>query len=168
MTYSPKEDNLKPLFITIIFTILSVLCFMFSGRFTSIKWLIQLCFICFATIAIQILLKYVLTRFEYRCDGISLSVVKCVGKRSLLIAKMELINSASYIARETDFIKSGEEYNVKSTYVYTRNLMTKNVYVYVTTIGETNYMIKLEANDEFAQFVNQKIDENLKGAGKYD
>ena len=80
-----------------------------------------------------------------------------------MVAKLDLINSASYIAQEKAFLESGDNYNVKSNYTYTRNYKTQNVYIYVTTIGETNFMVKIEANDEFAEYVNRKIDEKLKG-----
>lgn len=168
MTYSPKTENLRPLMLTITLTVISVLCFMLAGYFPNIKWLLQLFFVCLATAAIQIFLKYVLTKFEYTCDDQSLYIYKSMGKRSVLVGKLELINSASYMASEKEFLQSQEDYKVKSVYNYTRNFKTPSVYVYVTTIGETNFMLKLEVNDEFARYVNKKIDESLKGYKKDD
>ena len=163
MTYSPKAENLRPLMLSITLSVISVMCFMLAGYFPDIKWLLQLLFVSFATVAIQILLKYVLTKFEYTCDDQSLYIYKSLGKRSVLVGKLELINSASYMAFEKDFLKAGEDYKVKSVYNYTRNYKTDRIYAYVTTIGETNFMLKLEADEKFSQYVNQKIDECLKG-----
>lgn len=168
MTYSPKPQNLKPLLITIILSAISVFCFVFAGSFPKFIWLFQLSFICTATAAIQILIKYVLTKFEYNCDDDSLYIYKSLGKRKLLIGKLELSSSASYMTEEKQFLESGNNYNIKSQYIYTRNYKTPNVYVYITTIGETNFMIKIEANAEFAEYVNNKIDNCLKGYKEYD
>ncbi len=168
MIYSPKNENTKPLLITAFLTAAAVFCFMFAGQLPNIKWLLQLLFVCFATAAIQIYMRYVLTKFEYNCDGESLYIYKSLGKKKLLTGKLELANSASYMASEKDFLESGEDYHVKSFYSYTRNYKTPDVYVYVTTIGETNYMIKIEANDEFAKYVNKNIDIALKGSKEND
>ncbi|MBR3994015.1 MAG: hypothetical protein IKI97_01905 [Clostridia bacterium] len=168
MTYSPKPQNLKPLLITIILSAISAFCFVFAGSFPKFIWLLQLSFVCTATAAIQILLKYVLTKFEYECDDKSLYIYKSLGRKKALVGKLELISSASYMAEEKKFNESGDNYHIKSQYVYTRNYKPDNIYVYVTTIGETNFMIKIEANKEFAEFVNNKIDNCLKGYKEYD
>ena len=80
-----------------------------------------------------------------------------------MVGKFSLSDSASYIINEKEFILRDENYNVKSTYTFTRNYKTCNTYIYVTTIGETNYMIKMELDEEFAAYVNDKIDKTLKG-----
>lgn len=168
MTYSPKKNNTPPIIIAGIFIIFSVLFFMFSAFVSKYLWVMQLCFVSFATIALQILIKYVLTTFEYSCDDKFIYIYKSLEKRKILEGKLELINSASYMLTENKFRENGEDYKIKSVYKYTRNFNTKNVYVYVTTMGETNYMIKIEVNDEFAEFVNGKIDEILKGNSEND
>lgn len=168
MTYSPNPDNTRPLFITIALTAMSVFCFLFAGHLPNFKWLLQLLFVCFATAAIQMFMKYVLTKFRYVCDGNSLFIYKALGRKELLVGKLELVNSASYLASEKAFLESNENYNIKSSYTYTRNFGTKDVFVYVTTLGESNYMIKIEADDEFAKYVNKKIDECLKGSKEND
>ncbi len=168
MTYSPENKNSKPLFLTMLLTSIAVFCFMYSGNYPKYVWLMQLLFVVLGTTAIQIFLKYVLTTFEYTCDDESLYIYKAVGKRKVLIGKLGLENSASYIARKKSFNDSGDDYKIKSVYVYTRNFMTENAFVYVTTMGETNYMIKIEVNDEFAKYVNCKIDEILKGTNRND
>lgn len=149
--------------LTITFTIASVLSVLFAGKFQNYKWILQLMFICFATTAIQILIKYVLTRYEYICENNCLQIYKSVGRKSIMVGKFSLSDSASYIINEKEFILRDEIYNVKSTYTFTRNYKTCNTYIYVTTIGETNYMIKMELDEEFAAYVNDKIDKTLKG-----
>ena len=168
MTYSPKHDNTRPVFIALCFCVLSVFCFMKAGIKPDYKWLLQLLFVIFATLAIQMLLKYVLTSFRYVCDDKSLYIYKSVGKRELLVGKLELTNSASYMMTEKEFLCSDENYNIKATYTHIQNYKAKDVYIYVTTLGETNYMIKLETDEGFAEYVNSKIDENLKGTNKND
>ncbi len=168
MTYSPVNYNKKPLFITSILTALSVFCFVYAGSIPAYTWLMQLGFVIFATVAIQIFLRFVLTKFEYVCDGESLMINKSMGSRKQMVGKLELNNSASYIMTENEYKKSGEDYRVKSEYTYTRNFNSKDTYVYITTIGETNFMIKIEVNDEFATYVNNKIDGILKGHREND
>lgn len=163
MTYSPENRNRKPLLITVLITALSVFCFIYAGRFPNYTWLMQLGFIIFATTAIQIFLRYVMTSFEYCCDGESIIIYKSVGSKKQMIGKLELLNSASYMMSEKKYRECGENYNVKSKYTYTRNYKTLNNYIYITTLGETNYMITLEANENFAEYVNKKIDEIMKG-----
>ncbi len=163
MTYSPKPKNNKPLFIAIIMFAVSAFCFLYAGRFPKYTWLMQLVFVCLATVAIQVLLRYVLTKFEYTCDNKSLYIYKSLGRKKLLVGKLELVNSASYMVSEKEFKSGGEDYKVKSAYTYIQNYKTQDVYVYITTIGETNFMIKIEASPKFSEFVNEMIDKNLKG-----
>lgn len=163
MTYSPQSKNKAPMLLSIAFAVVSVSCFFCAGYLPSATWVLQLAFVCFATVSIQILLKYVLTKYEYKCDDDSLYIYKSLGKKSLLIGKLELSNSASYIESYTDFSASEKDYKIKSIYDYTRNYKTTDVYSYITTIGETNFMIKLEVNNEFADYVNCKIDKIFQG-----
>jgi len=168
MTYSPKNENQKPLLITIILTAISVFCFVYAGHFPKITWLMQLGFVIFATTAIQIYLRFVLTQFEYCCDDEFLLIYKSVGKRKQLIGKLELINSGSYLISDKEYSENKDDYKIKSEYNYTRNFKTQNGYNYVTVIGETNFLVRIEADDEFATYVNKRIDDILKGQKNND
>lgn len=165
MKYSPENQNIKPLMITILLTVLSVLCCLFASQTANLMWLLQLGFICFATVAIQIFLKFVLTTFEYVCDEEFFYIYKTLGKKTVLVGKLELANSVSLFFKISDS-KQVEEYDIKkikSIYSYTRNFQTTDIYAYVTNLGGKTALLKLELNDEFAEFANLQIKNRLKG-----
>ena len=168
MRYSPPNENIKPLMITILLTVMAVFCLLFAGQLQNVKWLFQLLFLCLATAAIQIYLKYVLTKFEYVCDGETLLIYKAMGRKKLCVGSLELKNSVCEIIPYSQYLENKEKFNISSIYSYTRNYKTENVYVYIFSYGGTEIMIKLEINEQFAEYINIHINEKLKGKNEND
>ncbi len=168
MRYSPPNENTKPLMITILLTVMAIFSLLFAGQFQNIKWLFQLLFLCLATAAIQMFLKYVLTKFEYVCDGESLSIYKVMGRRKLCVGSLELKNSVCEIMPYSIYLENKENYSIDSVYSYTRNYKTDNVYVYIFCYSGSYTVIKLEINDQYAEYINIHINEKLKGKNEND
>ncbi len=168
MRYSPENFNIKPLMITILLTVMAVFSLLFAGQMQNLKWLFQLLFLCLATAAIQIYLKYVLTKFEYVCDSENLSIYKIMGRKRLCVGSLALENSICEVIPYTDYVKNKEEYNKNLVYNYTRNFKTENVYVYIFDFNGKNITILLEISKEYAEYINIHINEKMKGELKND
>ena len=143
MRYSPKNENTRPLMITILLTVIAVFSILFAGHFQNLKWLFQLSFLCFATAAIQIFMKYVLTKYEYVCDD-----------TSLFKRKLETI---------ADFEDLRIPSRIENILTFTRNYKTKNIYCFVYNYNYSDVMIKLEIDNLFANYVNERVENALKG-----
>ena len=163
MKYSPKPENTRPLMLSVFLTVVAVMCVLFAGEAQRLRWLFQLLFVCFATGAIQILLKYVLTQYEYVCDGKALAVYKSMGKKRLLVADLPLERAASKLLTDKDFKNISDDYAVEATYVFVRNLRAEGVYVYLDDYGGRVCAVKLELSEEYAAYLDQMIETETKG-----
>lgn len=163
MKYSPNPENTRPLMLTVFLTVVAVMCVLFAGEAQRFRWLFQLLFVCFATGAIQILLKYVLTQYEYVCDEKTLAVYKSMGKMRLLVADLPLERAASKLMSDKDFKNVTADYAVEATYVFVRNLKAKDVYVYLDDDAGRISAVKLELDDAFAAYLDQMIETEMKG-----
>ncbi len=163
MRYSPKNENTRPLMITILLTVIAVFSILFAGHFQNLKWLFQLSFLCFATAAIQIFMKYVLTKYEYVCDDTSLSIYKIMGRRRICVGILEF----SLFKRKLETIADFEDLRIPSRIenilTFTRNYKTKNIYCFVYNYNYSDVMIKLEIDNVFANYVNERVENALKG-----
>ena len=163
MKYSPKPENVRPMMLTVFLTVVAVMCVLFAGEAQRLRWLFQLLFVCFATGAIQILLKYVLTQYEYVCDGKALAVYKSMGKKQLLVAELVLERAATTLLTDKDFKNISADYDVEATYSFVRNLKADGVYVYLDDDGGRISAVKLELSEEFAAYLNEIIESETKG-----
>lgn len=163
MRYSPNSNNVKSLMISILFTVVSVTFVLFASRLHQYKWLMQLIFICSATVAIQIFLKYVLTKMEYVCEDNNLLIYKSLGRKKVMIASIPLSYSQSLFLSIKDFEEARNEYDFSETYIYTRNLNPECVYCYVSNVTSKGELIKIECSEEFAEYVNSIITSEQKG-----
>lgn len=168
MRYSPQNYNTKPLMITILLTVMAVFSLIFASELQNIKWLFQLIFLCLATAAIQIYLKYVLTKFEYVCDSESLSVYKIMGRKKLCVGTLALENSVCEVMPYSEYLDKKDEFSVRQVFNYTRNFKTQDIYSYLFDFNGDNTMLMLEISKEYAQYINIHINEKLKGKNKND
>ena len=90
MRFTPKGNFVKPLMISIFFTVASVVSLLFASRLSQYRWLMQLLFLCFATTSIQFFMKYVLTSYEYNCSEGNLLIYKSIGSKKVLLANVPL------------------------------------------------------------------------------
>ena len=163
MKFSPQSNTVKALMISIFFTVASVISLLFASKLLQYKWLMQLLFLCFATTAIQIFMKYVLTKYEYICSDGNLMIYKSLGRKKVLIADVPLKYSASMLLSAKSFENSKDEYAFSEIYVYTQNLTPVNVYCYVTNATSKGALIKIECDEEFAKYINSFIEAEKKG-----
>ncbi len=164
MKYSPECKNTFPLLLTITLTAFALVAIMAAGVLFEVKWLFQLLFICFATAALEILLRYVLTSFEYKCENGELLVNKTVGKKSTLVAKIDLAYSVTYLVPESGEKKeeeAGTQSRIREKYNYIRNLRPDTVCSYIFTAGSIMTLVRLEASGEFVEYVNNEIDKAI-------
>lgn len=168
MRYSPQNYNAKPLMITILLTVMAVFSLIFASQMQNIKWLFQLLFLCLATAAIQIYLKYVLTEFEYVCDSESISVYKIMGRRKLCVGTLALENSLCEVIPYTEYLDKKDEFSVTQVFNYTRNFKTQDIYSYIFDFNGDKIMLLLEISNEYAQHINIHINAKLKGKREND
>lgn len=164
MTYSPECKNTFPLLLTVTLTAFALVAIMAAGVLFEVKWLFQLLFVCFATAALEILLRYVLTSFEYACENGELSVNKTVGKKSVLVAKIDLAYSETYLVTENGKDQEAQEDNhgrIHEKYSYVRNLRPDTVCSYIFSSGSIKTLVRLEASGEFVDYVNAEIDKAI-------
>lgn len=163
MRYSPTNYNVRPLMISIFLTVVGITAVYAASYLVKYKWLMQLLFICFLTAAIQILLKYVLTKLEYVCKDGELLIYKSLGRKSVMVASIPLNYSESRFLTKTEFQESADTLIYSETYVYTRNLGADPVYFYVTSVTPKGALIKIECTKEYAEILNSEIDTAMKG-----
>lgn len=166
MRFSPKSNSTNALILALFLSILSVISLFLGSKTNVYKWIFQLLFLCLATAAIQFLVKYVLTSYEYVCEDEKLMIYKSVGKRSSMIASLPLSFSESYLMNKVVLKNEEGKYTISERYSFIRNLGTSELYFYISGINGKNSLIILETTKEFAEFVNNAIDSALKGNQK--
>lgn len=157
MRYTPKTNNTKPLLITILLTVVAVFSLLFASQVQNIKWLFQLLFLCFATAAMQIFIKFVLTTYEYYLEENTMYIYKILGKRRLCVANFVLSSIDNSIKKLTDK-KHETEFSKKEILNFVRNMDTKEIYSFIYNLYGDKYLVKLEIPEDFANMLNERIE----------
>ena len=158
MRYTPKINNTKPLLITILLTVIAISDLLFASQMLSLKWLFQLLFLCFATCAMQIFIKYVLTTYEYYLEENTLYIYKILGKRKLCVANFVLSNIENKLEKLSDCKSNESEFSKKEILNYVRNMQFTDIYSLTYNLYGTRYLVKLETDENFALLLNERIE----------
>lgn len=157
MRYTPKTNNTKPLLITIFLTVVAVFSLLFASQVQNVKWLFQLMFLCFATCAMQIFIKFVLTTYEYYLEENTLYIYKTLGKRRLCVANFVLSSITTSLEKQT--VKEAETgFSKKEILNFVRNMDTDDIYFFIYNLYGDRYLVKLETDENFVKSLNERIE----------
>ncbi len=158
MRYTPKTNNTKPLLLTILLTVVAVFSLLFASQVLTTKWLFQLLFLCTATGAMQIFIKFVLTTYEYYLEENTLYIYKILGKRRLCVANFVLSNINEQIKKQSDIKASDNEFSKKQILNFVRNMDAEDVCTFIYNLYGDMYLVRLETEESFVQILNERIE----------
>lgn len=162
MTFRPTSDNTKEKVFFAVSAILCVLLFVLSSVVSRFVGLYQISAIIMAVVSIEIFMKFVASDYVYEATDESLKIHKITGKKSICVASLDYNNSYSLVMTGDEYKKNKEKYP-KITYNinYTKNINPRKFFVYIFDFNTKNVLLKFEPDDEFCDYVNQRI-KNIK------
>lgn len=125
------------------------------------KGLSQILCIVFATVAIQITTRYILSNYIFILDDINFIIVRTFSKKSKQICNIKL-NTAIEISKKISFKESEKKFGKLALYrTYCQNLWNgnDNEYTCIFEFDERIFAIKFDADDNFVNEMKLRIEE---------
>ena len=106
---------------------------------------------------IMVLVRFVLSEYEYSVDGESFAVARVTGRRNTVMCRIDLTTAISLLPKkEYDALPGSEKAIVK--YSLNQNIKAAS-YVFLCDFNGKRTMIEFEPNEAFVGIVNKQIDE---------
>lgn len=123
------------------------------------KVLSQVACVVFATIAIQITTRYILSNYIFILDDINFIIVRTFSKKSKQICNIKL-NTAIEISKKTSFKEAEKKFGkLALSRIYCQNLWNSDEYTYIFEFDEKISAIKFDADDNFVNEMKLRIEE---------
>ncbi len=158
MTYRPKSNNSKAKILSIVTAISAIVLFAAGGIVTVIPGIYQITAIIMAVVSLELYMKYVGSDYVYEAGETSLKIHKITGKKSICVCSLDYEMSLSEIVTSEEYLKNKDKYPKYNFNVnYAKNLAPEKYSVYFFYFKDKKCMAKLEPDEVFTQYVNEKI-----------
>jgi len=158
MTYRPKNTSNKEKVLSIITAIAAIVLFAVGGVVTVIPAVYQITAIIMAVVSLELYMKYVGSDYVYEAAETSLKIHKITGKKSICVCSLDYEMSLTEIIPGDEYLKNKDKYPSYNFNVnYAKNLAPEKYSVYFFYFKDKKCMAKLEPDEVFTQYVNEKI-----------
>ena len=158
MTYRPKSNNSKAKILSIVTAVSAIVLFAAGGIVSVIPGVYQITAIIMAVVSLELYMKYVGSDYVYEAGETSLKIHKITGKKSICVCSLDYEMSLSEIVTSEEYLKNKDKYPKYNFNVnYAKNLAPEKYSVYFFYFKDKKCMAKLEPDEVFTQYVNEKI-----------
>jgi hypothetical protein len=155
MTFRPKLKN-KIAHNIVLFSLLAcALLFVAAKQLNQIQWLFQMVILVLAVLAIQVLLKYILSDYIYELRDTNFLIYKIQGKKSVCLCSLSLTQSMCPVMTRDEFRKRSEtlpKHHVSLNYC--KNIAPKDEFLYMFDFNGKITLLLFEPDEIFVKHMN--------------
>lgn len=159
----PERNVAQARLIAIPGTALPAVLFVASAAVPKYGSYIKLLSFAMICVTIMLLVRYVLSEYEYSVDGESFSVTRITGARRTVMCSISLASAVALLPEsEYRALPAGEKAIIK--YSLNQNVRAQS-YVFLCDFNGKRTMVEFEPNEPFAAIVKEQIEAAKRNGG---
>lgn len=157
VVYTPPKNNRQAGIFSVIAMAAAFFLYACSGLITDMRYIPQLCALAIAAVGIQMMTRWCLTSYRYELHDDNLVVVKCVGKREMMVCNLTLRTGVGIFPQKDEAALSSVCDRFDRSYNYVVSFQPESVFVYVFRDADMTCRILLEPDERFLSELRARI-----------